>query len=87
MGRPTKPAIPLPAIEFPDATRVGGPIPGSRYQRSICFRCREPIRVVKATAHDICRDCGTPRDAPLFDRRDRRPTEMEYHGGGLRSDV
>lgn len=87
MKGPSKVPVRLAAIEFPDGTRVGGPIPGSRYQRSVCFRCREPIRVVKASAFDLCRDCGTPRDTAMHDRPDRTPAQLEYHGLNLRVDV
>ena len=40
----------------------GDRIPGSRYYRSFCARCQEPMRVVKAALDGPvwCRECDPP---------------------------
>ena len=85
-AKPSGTTVVQPSIEFPDGTRVGGPIPGSKYVRSVCRRCGEPIRVVKAGLFDVCRDCGTPREPNEVPRPARRDVETCYHGS-CRKDV
>lgn len=87
MKGPTKHPVKLPEIAFPDGTRVGGPIPGSRYKRSVCAKCREPIRVAEPSLCDFCSDCVTPRRARDNDRPVFRESELKYHGRHIRTDT
>lgn len=45
-----------------DGTRIGDQIPGSRYVRSFCWRCREPMRVqpCRLETEMYCGDCDPP---------------------------
>lgn len=56
--------IELPPVTFRDGTKLGQPIPGSRFVRSICNGCSELIRVTQASCCDFCDDCD-PRQ-PMF---------------------
>ena len=63
MHKPVK-QIGLPPVTFKDGTRLGEPIPGSRFVRSICDICSELIRVQQASMCDYCDNCD-PRQ-PMF---------------------
>jgi hypothetical protein len=48
-----------------DALEHGDPIPGSRYFRAFCNRCRTPLRVTEARLgeENFCEECS-PRKPP-----------------------
>lgn len=75
-----------PRIEFADGTRIGERIPGSKYVRSICRKCRQPIRVRKVSLVDYCTGCVEPRATDRPKSPFRRP-DVEYHGSHLRDDI
>ena len=45
-----------------DGTRRGDPIPGSRFFRSFCARCGEPMRMEAdlVNEHVLCNECDPP---------------------------
>jgi len=63
LNKPVK-QVELPDVTFRDGTKLGEPIPGSRFVRSICDVCSELIRVTQASTCDFCLDCD-PRE-PMF---------------------
>lgn len=65
-------------ILLADGTRVGEKIPGSRYERSVCVTCKEPIRVTLASLADYCTRCE--RGAPDNNRSFNPLAAQEYHG-------
>lgn len=74
-------------VTLADGTKVGELIPGSKYQRSICRACRQPIRVKKATLIDWCDDCARSRSSQDAVFGERLQAVRDYHGGNMRDDT
>jgi len=74
LHKPVK-KIELPTVAFRDGTKLGEPIPGSRFVRSICKGCSELIRVTQASCCDFCNDCD-PREPMIRESRIAMTREM-----------
>lgn len=73
------------SIVFADGTRLGDRIPGSKYQRSVCGYCRQPIRVKRASVFDVCKACDL--SPPERVRPTLRECDLVYQGGRIRDDI